>query len=81
MPTQSEKQFLESFRAKDYRPALLFEDEGILGRIKSHPMAAWKCRPQPSKGIHEQIKNAQQAIQEQKAIQTPSREKSFNVDR
>lgn len=42
--TDSEKEYLERFIAKEYRPDLLFDDEEILERIKNHPMALWKCR-------------------------------------
>lgn len=42
--TNNEKEYLERFIAKEYRPELLFDDEKILARIKDHPMALWKCR-------------------------------------
>lgn len=42
--TDSEKEYLEKFEAKQYHPELLFEDEEIVERIKNHPMAIWKCR-------------------------------------
>jgi len=35
--------FLEAFRHKEYRPELLFDDDAIINRIESHPMALWKC--------------------------------------
>jgi len=42
--TDDEKEFLENFEKKEYTPELLFEDDGILERIKNHPMAIWKCK-------------------------------------
>ena len=41
---KEEKTFLDSFRAKQYRPEALFTDDDILTRIAEHPMAIWKCR-------------------------------------
>ena len=43
-PTKLEKQFMEEFRQKRYRPELLFEDEEIVGRLINHPMALWKMQ-------------------------------------
>ena len=42
--TDSEKEYLTRFEAKQYQPNLLFEDDAIVERIKNHPMAIWKCR-------------------------------------
>lgn len=42
--TKEEKEFLDRFEEDEYIPELLFEDENILARIKSHPMALWKMR-------------------------------------
>lgn len=42
--TESETEFLKSFRERQYQPALLFSDAEILSRISTHPMALWKCR-------------------------------------
>ena len=42
--TPNEKEYLDRFGAKEYRPELLFEDDSIVDRIKEHPMALWKCR-------------------------------------
>ena len=42
--TDSEKDYISRFMAKEYRPELLFDDPGILHRIVKHPMALWKCR-------------------------------------
>ena len=42
--TDNEKQFLNCFEEKEYRPELLFETEEIISRIADHPMALWKCR-------------------------------------
>lgn len=41
--TESETEFLKSFRERQYQPALLFSDAEILSRISTHPMALWKC--------------------------------------
>ena len=41
--TDQEKDFLQSFSEKQYRPELLFSDGAILERISNHPMALWKC--------------------------------------
>lgn len=43
-PVEAEKQFMEEFRQKRYRPDLLFEDEEIVGRLINHPMALWKMQ-------------------------------------
>jgi predicted nucleotidyltransferase component of viral defense system len=42
--TEEEKSFIENFNSNVYRPELLFEDTGIVERIKNHPMAMWKVR-------------------------------------
>lgn len=42
--TEDEKAFVEAFRAKDYRPELLFDDADVVARVQKHPMAAWKVR-------------------------------------
>lgn len=42
--TESEVEFLECFKNKDYRPELLFDDEEIVARLAKHPMALWKTR-------------------------------------
>lgn len=42
--TEKENEYMDRFVAKEYRPELLFEDEEIVERLKSHPMALWKCR-------------------------------------
>ena len=41
--TESEKDYIQQFEEKRYKPELLFEDEAIVERIKNHPMAIWKC--------------------------------------
>lgn len=41
--TEQERAFLQAFQEKQYRPELLFTDDGILERISKHPMALWKC--------------------------------------
>ena len=40
----SEKEYMEYFATKEYRPDLLFEDAEIVERLKYHPMALWKCK-------------------------------------
>jgi predicted nucleotidyltransferase component of viral defense system len=42
--TESEVEFLERFKNKDYRPELLFDDEETVARLAKHPMALWKTR-------------------------------------
>ena len=39
-----ERKFLDEFKAKRYRPELLFDNIDILDRIKEHPMALWKIQ-------------------------------------
>lgn len=41
---ESERKFLDEFKAKKYCPELLFHDTAIVDRIKNHPMALWKIR-------------------------------------
>ena len=41
--SDNEKQFLDSFRKRDYRPDLLFAGNE-LERIRDHPMVTWKMR-------------------------------------
>ena len=41
--TDKELLFVENFRNKKYCPELLFDDFEIVERIKSHPMAMWRC--------------------------------------
>ncbi len=40
--TPQEKEYLDAFERKEYKPELLFEDVAILENIKRHPMALWK---------------------------------------
>lgn len=40
--TVEEKEYLELFEAKEYKPELLFSDDQILKNIEKHPMALWK---------------------------------------
>lgn len=40
--TQEEKDYLNAFECKEYKPELLFSDEKILHNIQNHPMAVWK---------------------------------------
>ncbi|MGI6042585.1 MAG: nucleotidyl transferase AbiEii/AbiGii toxin family protein [Candidatus Alectryocaccobium sp.] len=42
--TESEREYMERFCAKEYRPDLLFDDDSIIECIEAHPMALWKCR-------------------------------------
>ena len=42
--SDDEKEFLQSFSKKEYKPELLFEDDEIIMRIKNHPMALWKMQ-------------------------------------
>ena len=42
--TPDEKTFLELFAKKQYRPDLLFDDETIVDRVRTHPMALWKMQ-------------------------------------
>lgn len=42
--TEREQEYMDRFIAKEYVPKLLFDDEEIVGRIKEHPMAIWKCQ-------------------------------------
>lgn len=44
MLQDGEKEYMDRFISKEYRPELLFEDYEIVERIKNHPMALWKCR-------------------------------------
>lgn len=41
--TQEEKEYVNRFNHREYSPELLFQDAEIIKRIKSHPMALWKC--------------------------------------
>lgn len=40
---EGDTEFWQAFEKGNYSPELLFDDEEILGRIKNHPMALWKC--------------------------------------
>lgn len=42
--SESEMAFISSFKQREYRPELLFDDAEIVNRISQHPMALWKCR-------------------------------------
>lgn len=42
--TNGEKEFLDNFENRVYRPELIFKDEGILFRLKDHPMVLWKMQ-------------------------------------
>ena len=49
MLTPEEREYLEAFERKEYRPELLFDDKIILDNICSHPMAIWKMKEQKEK--------------------------------
>lgn len=40
--TPQEKEYLDLFERREYKPELLFEDAVILENVKEHPMAFWK---------------------------------------
>lgn len=40
---ENEQRFINEFKAKNYKPELLFNDEMIINNIKKHPMALWRC--------------------------------------
>lgn len=42
--TDKEKEFLDRFEKKEYRPELLFDDGVIIERLEKHPMAMWKMQ-------------------------------------
>ena len=42
--TPQEKEYLNVFESKEYKPELLFTDEKILNNIQNHPMAVWKMK-------------------------------------
>lgn len=42
--TEREREFLELFSQKEYRPELLFDDSQIINRIQKHPMVLWKMQ-------------------------------------
>ena len=41
--TQEEKEYVNRFNHREYTPEFLFQDEEIIKRIRSHPMALCKC--------------------------------------
>jgi hypothetical protein len=43
-PTEKERDYMERFMAKEYKPELLFEGAEIVERLRNHPMALWKCK-------------------------------------
>jgi hypothetical protein len=49
--TDKEKEFLNRFEKKEYRPELLFDDGAIVERLKNHPMAIWKMQQEKGNGI------------------------------
>ena len=42
--TNQEREYLDNFEQKRYKPELLFEESDIVKRVKNHPMALWKCK-------------------------------------
>lgn len=43
--TEDERNFIEHFNQREYRPDILFNESSIVEIIINHPMALWKCRP------------------------------------
>ncbi len=41
---EEERDFINHFNSKNYRPDLLFDDPAIVNHIAHHPMALWKVR-------------------------------------
>ena len=41
-----EKAFLTAFKNGEYKPELLFKEQGIIDRLKRHPMIEWEIRKQ-----------------------------------
>ena len=46
MLTDAEKEYVKRFDHRVYAPELLFDDNDIVERVKSHPMALWKTGQQ-----------------------------------
>jgi len=46
---EKENLFIRAFTQGSYRPELLFDDQGILERIRNHPMALWKVKNLPER--------------------------------
>ncbi len=44
--TDTEMEYVAKFNHREYAPELLFDDNDIVERVKSHPMALWKTRQQ-----------------------------------
>jgi len=44
MLTESEIQFIEKFNQGIYQPDLLFDDNGVIERIREHPLAIWRTK-------------------------------------
>ncbi len=44
--TENERLFIQKFSDGSYEPYLLFDNEQIIERLKTHPMAKWKCKHQ-----------------------------------
>ena len=42
--TDDEKAFLTAFKNCEFKPELLFKEQGIIDRLKRHPMIEWKLR-------------------------------------
>lgn len=42
--TDKEREYLENFEQKKYKPELLFDDKEMVERVRNHPMALWKCK-------------------------------------
>lgn len=39
-----ERDFLMAFKNREFKPELLFNEQDIIDRLKSHPMIEWKLR-------------------------------------
>lgn len=44
--TEDEKAFLTAFKNREFKPELLFKEQGIIDRLKMHPMIEWKISKQ-----------------------------------
>lgn len=41
---ENEREYLNAFSEKQYKPELLFDNDAVLSNIKNHPMALWKMK-------------------------------------
>ena len=42
--TDDEKAFLTAFKNREFKPELLFKEQGIIDRLERHPMIEWKLK-------------------------------------